>query len=100
LQAAGLTYKGALSAVIKIIGHGSDKIGAEVPLTPSACQIMAHSQEEAERMGQAEIQPEHICLALLAGHPEGVAIKVLKNFGVDTKALRTRIVQQLPVRKP
>ncbi|MEM6673523.1 MAG: AAA family ATPase [Planctomycetota bacterium] len=55
---------------------------------------LASAQELATNAGHPEITPTHLALALLA-EPEGVTSAVLDKLGVDPKALRPELEQQL-----
>lgn len=52
--------------------------------------IMAYSREEAERLQNNYIGPEHLMLAILR-EDEGLAKQVLQDFDVDVKELKTQI---------
>ncbi len=52
--------------------------------------IMAYSREEAERLQNNYIGPEHLMLAILRDG-EGLAIQVLQDFDVDLKVLKNKI---------
>ena len=52
--------------------------------------IMAHSREEAERLQNNYIGPEHLMLAILR-NDTGTAIKVLQDFDVDLQNLKSQI---------
>ncbi len=52
--------------------------------------IMAYSREEAERLQNNYIGPEHLMLAILRDG-QGLAIQVLQDFDVDLKVLKNKI---------
>lgn len=52
--------------------------------------IMAYSREEAERLQNNYIGPEHLMLAILR-EDEGLALQVLQDFDVDVKELKSTI---------
>lgn len=52
--------------------------------------IMAYSREEAERLQNNYIGPEHLMLAILRDG-DGMAIQVLQDFDVDIKHLKNHI---------
>ena len=52
--------------------------------------IMAYSREEAERLQNNYIGPEHLMLAILRDG-DGMAIQVLQDFDVDIKHLKNYI---------
>lgn len=57
-------------------------------------EVMAYSREEAERLGNNYIGPEHLMLGILRDG-EGVAIQVLQDFDIDLPQLKTYIDSQL-----
>ena len=59
----------------------------DLPLSPSSKRILAYSAEEAERLGQSRILPEHIGLGLLR-EPEGLPGRLLAKHGVTVEKLR------------
>ncbi|MDD3310162.1 MAG: Clp protease N-terminal domain-containing protein, partial [Dysgonamonadaceae bacterium] len=52
--------------------------------------IMVYSREEAERLQNNYIGPEHLLLGILRDG-EGLAIQLLQDFDVDLKALKESI---------
>ena len=55
--------------------------------------IMTYSREEAERLQNNYIGPEHLMLAILR-EDEGLAKQVLQDFDVDVKELKAKIDEQ------
>ncbi|WP_433334489.1 Clp protease N-terminal domain-containing protein [Spirillospora sp. CA-294931] len=63
--------------------------------TPRARNVVMASQNEARAAGNAEIQPEHIALGLLA-EPEGIAARVIVAQGVTLERVRETVAATLP----
>jgi ATP-dependent Clp protease ATP-binding subunit ClpC len=80
--------------VESIIGRGSGFMPPEIPFTPRAKRVFEGAMKEARQLGNNYIAPEHILLALLQDN-EGVAAKVLENFGIDRAQLRTELIRNL-----
>ena len=59
----------------------------DLPLSANSKRILAYSAEEAERLGQSRILPEHIGLGLLR-EPEGLPGRLLAKHGVTVEKLR------------
>ncbi|OAV44535.1 ATP-dependent Clp protease ATP-binding subunit [Lewinella sp. 4G2] len=57
---------------------------------PEIKKAMARGKMEAEKMGHAYVGPEHLLLGVLS-MPSTLANRVLRNMGVDTKALKDTI---------
>lgn len=77
-----------------IIGRGSGFMPPEIPFTPRAKRVFESAMKEARQLGNNYIAPEHILLGLLQDE-EGVAAKVLENFGIDRGQLRTELIRNL-----
>lgn len=58
--------------------------------TERARKVMALANQEAQRLGDEYIGPEHILLGLVR-ETSGVAANVLQNFGVDLRAVRIEV---------
>jgi len=56
--------------------------------------VLRYSREEAIRFGNDYIGTEHILLGIIR-EGEGIAVKILKNLGIDLEKLRHRIESQL-----
>lgn len=62
-----------------------------LPGTPHFTQAMAFAIEEAERMGEVKVNPEHILLGLLR-ETGCVAQKTLHHLGFDVEQARRKII--------
>jgi len=91
LAAASLTAEEARAAVIWIVGHGEAISPGMVPFTPRAKRALELSVPEALRLGQREVGPEALLLALLT-EGEGVAARILADAGADADAIRAAII--------
>jgi ATP-dependent Clp protease ATP-binding subunit ClpA len=94
LQTMGVTLKTARIEVEKIIGRGAGFVAVEIPFTPRAKRVLELSLGEARQLGHIYIGTEHLLLGLIR-EGEGVAIRVLKNLGVDSTKVRTPVIQML-----
>ncbi|MDR1891353.1 MAG: ATP-dependent Clp protease ATP-binding subunit [Puniceicoccales bacterium] len=63
-------------------------------LTPRAQQVLAMARQEAERLGQSVIGPEHLLLALMR-LPQCIAISILRSLGVDLEKVCAEIERRL-----
>lgn len=67
----------------------------ELPLSKSGKVVLAYTVEEAEKLGQVTIGPEHILLGVLReGNSE--AVRVLKEKGIEYEWVRGRVVRWPP----
>ncbi len=92
LKELGLTLSSARGEVEKIVGRGAGFVGAEIPFTPKAKQILEQAIKEAGQLSQDYIGPEHLLLALTQDS-EGVAAKILQNLGIDQTQVRTQVIR-------
>ncbi len=61
--------------------------------------ILGYSKEEAIRLGNSHISPEHLFLGILR-EGEGVAVDILLNNGVDLLMLKGSIEKSIKAEKP
>ena len=61
--------------------------------------ILGYSKEEAIRLGNSHISPEHLFLGILRDG-EGAAVDILMNMGVDLKALKEAIEKLIRIDNP
>jgi predicted dehydrogenase len=95
LQKLGLELDTVRMAVVKMVGPGPDQemIG-KIPYTPRVKKVLALAMKEAMNLNHTYVGTEHILLGLLR-EGDGVAGRVLKNFGVDIDKTRTEILKEL-----
>ena len=62
----------------------------EAKFSPRVKDVISYSREEALRLGHDYIGAEHLLLGLIR-EGDGVAIKVIKSFGIDTTRLRKSV---------
>ena len=90
LASAGVTLVEARAEVIKIIGHGHQQVGDEIPFTPRAKRIIQFAFQESLRMGLRYVGTEHLLFAILK-EEQGVAVHALRNLGVDIDRLKEHL---------
>ncbi|HEY9674563.1 MAG TPA: ATP-dependent Clp protease ATP-binding subunit [Waterburya sp.] len=94
LHSLGVTLKAAREEVEKIIGRGVGFVAVEIPFTPRSKRVLELSLEESRSFGGNYIDTEHLLLALLRDG-EGVASRVLLNLGINSKEIRTKVIEML-----
>jgi hypothetical protein len=80
--------------VERIIGRGDFMIVGDIGLTPRAKKVMELAVDEARRTRQSHVGTEHLLLGLVR-EGEGIAAKVLKQFGVTLEVVRPQVVEVL-----
>jgi len=88
----GITLQVARAEAESITGRGSGVIPAEIPFTPSVKRVFEQAIQEARQLGQNYIAPEHLLLAI-ARSEQGVAVKVLRNLGIEPADLSNQLKQ-------
>jgi len=61
--------------------------------------ILGYSKEEAIRLGNSHISPEHLFLGILR-EGEGVAVEILLSQGIDLKVLKGSLEKSIKVESP
>lgn len=80
-------------------GPGTRTPFTKIELSPSTKRVLELAVEEARRMGQHYISTEHLLLGL-ARQNEGLAIDVLRKFGISPEQIRRqtkRMLKESPV---
>ncbi len=77
--------------VEKIIHRGSGFVAVEIPFTPRSKRTLELAWNESKSFGHNYIGTEHLLLGLIK-EGDGVACRVLNNFGVSLPALRQAVL--------
>ncbi|OGY24784.1 MAG: hypothetical protein A2Y57_03600 [Candidatus Woykebacteria bacterium RBG_13_40_7b] len=94
LRVKGIDVSKVRSAVEFIIGRGDREVTGEIGFTPRARKVINIALDEARRLGQKTVAPEHILLGLMRGS-EGIAAGVLESLAVDSEGLRKEAARLL-----
>lgn len=96
----GVTREQILGEILKYIGTGPDqKIAGKIPMTPRVKKQLTLAGKEATAMGSKAVSCVYILLGqMLEG--DGVAVRVLKNFGADLEAMRGLARAHLGIQQP
>jgi ATP-dependent Clp protease ATP-binding subunit ClpC len=95
----GMTVEQTRRIIENLTGRGSGYGRANIPFTPTVKRIFEQSFQEARQLGNTQIAPEHLLLAITA-IPDTLAAKVLRQQGVDLSELRTRLIKQASEQVP
>jgi ATP-dependent Clp protease ATP-binding subunit ClpC len=88
--------------VERIVGQGDEVAAGQIPFTPRAKKVLELSLREALSLSHNYIGTEHILLGL-AREGDGVAARILLQFGVDANKIRdevSKLLGTLPPRPP
>jgi ATP-dependent Clp protease ATP-binding subunit ClpC len=94
LESLGVTLEEVRAQVARIVGHGEEVASGTIPFTPRAKRVLELSLQEALRLGHNHIGTEHLLLGL-ARENQGVASRILLDFGVDDEKIRDEVVRIL-----
>jgi hypothetical protein len=80
--------------VARIVGEGEDAPSGQLPFTPRAKKVLELSLREGLSLGHNYVGTEHILLGLVREN-DGVAARILLDFGVDAEKIRNEIIRML-----
>ena len=90
LQSLDVTLEGVRTQVARVVGEGAEVRSGQIPFTPRAKKVLELALREALSLGHDYIGTEHILLGL-ARDTEGVASRILFDFGVDAEKVRSEV---------
>lgn len=93
LKKLGVTYEDTRSKIESLIGMGNVP-GDVVGYTPRAKRVLELSFSEARRFNTSYIGTEHILLGLIR-EGEGVAVRILMDYGVDFNRVREEVIKMV-----
>jgi ATP-dependent Clp protease ATP-binding subunit ClpA len=94
LASRAVTLEEVRDDVARIIGLGESGPVGQIPFTPRAKRVLEHALRECISLGHSWIGTEHILLGL-SDEGEGVAAKILLDFGVDHEQACTEVLRLL-----
>jgi len=92
LKSFGLERKLVRASVAGVSGIGSGFVPRNIPYTPRAQEALRLAAGEALKLRCDKIGPEHILLGLLR-EGDGLAVRLLRSFGVEPRVLRAKVIQ-------
>lgn len=95
LENHGINYSRIRNEIISIVGMGMRGFIMSPQMTPRAKRVTELAYEEAKRLGEEKIEPEHLLLGILR-EGEGIAVHILKKIGVDLQQLRRELAGTMP----
>jgi ATP-dependent Clp protease ATP-binding subunit ClpC len=94
LASLGVRLEGVRDQVARIIGHGEEAPGGQIPFTPRAKKVLELALREARSLGHDYIGTEHVLLGIVREN-EGVAARILLDFDADADSIRDAVVHEL-----
>jgi Clp amino terminal domain, pathogenicity island component len=101
LKSLGVPIEEARARVAREVPQADKGIAAhhQIPFTPRAKKVLELSLREALSLGHDWIGTEHILLGLVREN-EGVAARVLLDFGADAETIRDGVISMLSGGRP
>jgi ATP-dependent Clp protease ATP-binding subunit ClpC len=99
LRELGLEEQRVQAMVERLSGVGTRTPFTKIELSPSTKRILELAVDEARRMSQHYISTEHLLLGMVRQN-EGVAMDVLRKFGISAEQVRRqtrRMLKESPV---
>ncbi len=93
LGSLDVTLERARAQVVRIVGPGKERDQGQIPFTPRATKALERGRREALALGHDSTAPEHLLLGLLRA--DGVAMRVLLDFGADPDRVRGAVARAL-----
>ncbi len=94
LRELGLEEHRVQAMVERLSGVGTRTPFTKIELSPSTKRILELAVDEARRLGQHYISTEHLLLGLVRQN-EGVAMDVLRKFGISAEQVRRQTRRML-----
>ena len=91
LEGLDVTADEVRAQVARIVGEGRESPSGMIPFTPRAQKVLELALREALSLGHGHIGTEHILLGLVREN-EGVAARILLDFGADAHRVRSDVL--------
>jgi len=89
-----ITDERVREVVVRTVGSGEEDSPGQIPFTPRAKVVLELALREALSLGQDYIGTEHILLGLVREN-DGVAVRILLDFGADSERIRSGVLHML-----
>jgi ATP-dependent Clp protease ATP-binding subunit ClpC len=94
LETLGVELEEVRDQVARIVGQGEHVATGQIPFTPRAKAVLELSLREALALGHNYIGTEHVLLGI-ARENDGMAVRVLREVGVDVASIRDELLRLL-----
>jgi len=92
LKPLGLTYDGALAAVVDVVGSGQAVGGTQRPFSPLAKKAFELALRESLRLGCDQLGPEHLVLGVLDVE-SGIGAEIIRMHEPSRERVRMNVLQ-------
>jgi ATP-dependent Clp protease ATP-binding subunit ClpC len=95
LVSLDITLDEVRAQIARVIGEGEEVTAGQIPFTPRAKKVLELALKEAMALSHDYIGTEHILLGI-AREGEGVAARILVDFGADAERVREAVLALVP----
>jgi len=99
LESLGITVEEVRAQVERIVGQGDEVTTGQIPFTPRAKKVLELTSREATSLGHEYVGTEHVLLGLVR-EGNGVAARMLVDFGADAETIRNEVIGMLSGKPP
>ena len=94
LESLDITVEEVRAQVARLIGAGEQPPSGQIPFTPRTKKVLELALREALSLGHSYVGTEHILLGLVREN-DGVAARILADFGADPELVRNRVIRRV-----
>ena len=94
LESLDVTVEEVRAQVERVVGRGDEPATGQIPCTPRAKKVLELALREALSLNHSYIGTEHILLGVVREN-QGVAARILLDFGADPETVRARVLETL-----
>ena len=94
LESLDVTVEEVRAQVERVVGRGDEPATGQIPFTPRAKKVLELALREALSLNHSYIGTEHILLGVVREN-QGVAARILLDFGADAETVRARVLEAL-----
>jgi ATP-dependent Clp protease ATP-binding subunit ClpC len=99
LESLDITLEQVRAQVAEIVGRGDEVTTGQIPFTPNAKKVLELALREALSLQHSYIGTEHVLLGLTRVN-DGVAARILLDFGADAEKIRHEVLTVLSGQQP
>jgi ATP-dependent Clp protease ATP-binding subunit ClpC len=99
LESLDIALEEMRARVAAIVGQGDEVATGQIPFTPNAKKVLELALREALSLQHNYIGTEHVLLGLTRVH-DGVAARILLDFGADAEKIRNEVLTVLAGQQP
>ncbi len=99
LRDAGISLRAVEDAVEASLQPDNQRPSGQIPFTPRAKELMEQAMEETRKLGQNQVGPEHLLLAITSSSRSSAA-RILQSLGINLVKLRVALLRAFSEQVP